>query len=46
MIVEESFLEAAYDAVAEDYGSINGYLRDGLGLDDHLIGSLRARLVG
>ena len=46
MVVDESFLQAAYDAVAEDYGSIDGYLRDGLGLDDETIGALRARLVG
>ncbi|GAA4373618.1 tyrosine-protein phosphatase [Nocardioides caricicola] len=46
MVVEESFLQAAYDAVDELYGSIDGYLRDGLGLDDETIGALRARLVG
>jgi len=45
MIVEESFLQAGYDAVAEDYGTVDGYLRDGLGLDDQTIGALRARLV-
>ncbi|WP_243060584.1 tyrosine-protein phosphatase [Nocardioides sp. SR21] len=46
MVVDESFLQAAYVAVDELYGSIDGYLRDGLGLDDQLIGAIRARLVG
>lgn len=45
MVVEERFLQAAYDAVAAEYGTIDGYLRDGLGLDDQLIAALRARLV-
>ena len=34
MVVEESYLQTAYDAVDELYGSVDGYLRDGLGLDD------------
>ena len=37
MIVEASYLQTAYDAVAELYGSIDGYLRDGLGLADQTI---------
>ena len=45
MVVEEDFLQAAYDAVDELYGSVDAYLRDGLGLDDATIGALRARLV-
>jgi protein-tyrosine phosphatase len=45
MVVEASYLEAGHAAVAELYGTVDGYLRDGLGLDDHLIGSIRARLV-
>ena len=45
MLVEPSYLQTAYDAVADDYGSIEGYLRDGLGLDDALLAELRARLV-
>ena len=46
MLVEESYLQTAYDAVDELYGSIDGYLRDGLGLDDALVTQLRDRLVG
>jgi protein-tyrosine phosphatase len=46
MIVEESYLQTAYDAVDELYGGIDGYLRDGLGLDDEVLTALRSRLVG
>lgn len=45
MIVEPGYLQAAYDAVEADYGSIDAYLRDGLGLDRTLIEALHARLV-
>ena len=30
--VETSFLAAAYDAVGSDYGGLETYFRDGLGL--------------
>lgn len=46
MVVEEEYLRAAYDAVEADYGSIDGYLRDGLGLGDDVIDALRIRLTG
>lgn len=45
MLVEESYLQTAYDAATEDYGSVHGYLRDGLGLSSDILGRLRARLV-
>ncbi|CAI9411461.1 tyrosine-protein phosphatase [Nocardioides sp. T2.26MG-1] len=45
MVVEASYLQAAYDAAAADYGSVDGYLRDGLGLGDDVLAELRARLV-
>jgi protein-tyrosine phosphatase len=45
MVVEESFLQTAYDSVTELYGSVDGYLRDGLGLSDEVIAQLRDRLV-
>ena len=45
MIVRESYLQAGYDAVAADFGSVDGYLRDGLGLADPLLANLRSRLV-
>lgn len=46
MVVDESYLRTGYDAVAELYGSVDGYLRDGLGLADQTIAELRSRLVG
>jgi protein-tyrosine phosphatase len=46
MVVEASYLQAAYDTAEADYGSIDGYLRSGLGLSDAVLGDLRARLVG
>jgi protein tyrosine/serine phosphatase len=45
MVVEPGYLRAAYDAVAADHGSIDGYLRDGLGLDDDVLERLRDSLV-
>ena len=44
MLVEEGYLQAAYDAVAADYGTVEVYLRDGLGLGDDLLRRLRERL--
>ncbi|WP_460830010.1 tyrosine-protein phosphatase [Nocardioides hungaricus] len=45
MVVEPEYLQAAYDAVEADHGSVERYLRDGLGLGDDLIAQLRERLV-
>jgi protein-tyrosine phosphatase len=45
MGVEEEYLEAAFAVIAEQHGSIDGYLRDVLGLDDALRGRLRDQLV-
>jgi protein-tyrosine phosphatase len=45
MVVQESYLRAGYDAVAADYGSVDGYLHDGLMLTDQTIGELRSRLL-
>ena len=44
MVVEPEYLHAAYDAVEADFGSVDGYLRDGLGLDDATVAALRERL--
>ena len=41
-----AYLATAYDAVAAAYGSLAGYLADGLGLDDAALARLRARLIG
>jgi protein-tyrosine phosphatase len=39
------YLDAAYDEVARAYGSLDRYLRVGLGLDDDVIVALRAHLL-
>ena len=39
------YLHAAYAAAEERYGSFDGYLRDGLGLDDAELTQLRHRLL-
>jgi protein-tyrosine phosphatase len=44
MIVEESYLKTAYDAADEVYGSMDGYLADGLGLSSDIVASVRGRL--
>jgi len=46
MIVQASYLQTAYDTVAELYGDVDGYLRDGLGLSEDVLERLRSRLVG
>ncbi len=46
LVVKEAYLQMAYDAVAADHGSVAGYLRDGLGLSDDVLGRLRERLRG
>jgi protein-tyrosine phosphatase len=40
-----SYLEAAYTEVERVYGSFEGYLRAGLGLDDQTLASLRTHLL-
>ena len=43
---DEAYLATAYAAVATSYGSLAGYLAEGLGVDDEVLARLRARLVG
>lgn len=45
MVADEAYLQQALDAVAASYGSMEGYLRDGLGLGADTLAALRARLV-
>ncbi|OKK19306.1 protein tyrosine phosphatase [Streptomyces sp. CB00455] len=40
-----SYLRAALDEVATRYGSMEKYVREGLGVPDETVGALRARLV-
>lgn len=44
MVVDEGFLREAYDAVAREYGDLDGYLREGLGLEASTVERLRGRL--
>jgi protein-tyrosine phosphatase len=41
-----SYIEAALDSAEARYGSLEGYLAEGLGLESHVIDALRARLLG
>ncbi len=45
MVADTSYLAAADDAVEAAYGDLDGYLRDGLGLDEDLLVALRSRLL-
>jgi protein-tyrosine phosphatase len=45
LVADETYLRAAYDAVSATYGSVDGYLTEGLALTDDIVGALRARLV-
>ncbi len=44
MVVRDDYLQEAHDAADAAYGSREGYLRDGLGLDDDTVDRLRARM--
>jgi protein-tyrosine phosphatase len=44
MVVREDYLHEAYAAAEAAYGSVEGYLRDGLGLTDDELERLRSRL--
>ncbi|MEV5548295.1 tyrosine-protein phosphatase [Streptomyces sp. NPDC052309] len=43
--VREDYLGAALDQMDDDYGGLDGYLREGLGLDTATLAKLRARLL-
>jgi protein-tyrosine phosphatase len=45
LVADEDYLTAGYDAAAEAYGSLDGYLTNGLELSDDTIGALRSRLL-
>jgi protein-tyrosine phosphatase len=44
--VEASFLQAGLDQVKADYGTIDNYLTEGLGLSQDTIKALKAKLLG
>jgi protein-tyrosine phosphatase len=43
--VRESYLDEFYNSVEESYGSVDGYLREGLGLTDEELDTLRDRYL-
>jgi len=43
--VEPEYLAAAFDEVEQRYGTFDVYLRQGLGLDDHVIANLKSRFL-
>ena len=43
--VELRYLNAAFDAMEKDYGSIDNYLREALGADDAFQAALRERFL-
>lgn len=45
MGVQHSFLDASYDEVNKQYGSVDAYLTDGLGLSQATIAKLKAKLT-
>ncbi len=45
MVVDESYLQTAWDAVAREFGDRTTYLSDGLGLDANTLDRLRGLLV-
>ena len=42
--VQQSFLDASYSAVADEYGTVDGYLTTGLGLSKDTLEKLRSKL--
>lgn len=46
MGVERSYLEAGFAALDAEYGTLDGYLTDGLGLSVDTVAKLRGKLVG
>ena len=45
LAVDPSYLEAGLAQIKSDYGSVDAYLRDGLGLDDGTLAVLKTKLV-
>jgi protein-tyrosine phosphatase len=43
--VEARYLDAAFAAMREDYGSVEGFLRDGLGVDEQMRERLREKFL-
>jgi len=46
LVADEHYLRVGWTAAAASYGSLDGYLTQGLGLDDEVLARLRVRLLG
>ncbi|MFE2959235.1 tyrosine-protein phosphatase [Nocardia tengchongensis] len=44
--VDRAFLDSSFDAVQANYGSMDNFLSQGLGIDDATIATLKSKLVG
>ncbi|WP_196054607.1 tyrosine-protein phosphatase [Nocardia aurantiaca] len=44
--VDRDYLDAAFDAVQQNFGSFGNFLSQGLGIDDATIAALKSKLVG
>ncbi|MEV6224553.1 tyrosine-protein phosphatase [Nocardia fluminea] len=45
LVVDRTYLEAGITQLKADYGTVDKYLRDGLGLRPHVVNALRAKLI-
>jgi protein-tyrosine phosphatase len=45
LIQQGSYIDASYDEMVEEYGSVEGYVREGLGLSEQDVGRLRDELL-
>lgn len=45
LVVDRTYLEAGITQLKTSYGTVDKYLRDGLGLDPQVISALRAKLI-
>ncbi|MEU4647845.1 tyrosine-protein phosphatase [Nocardia fluminea] len=43
--MDRTFLEAGITRLTSDYGTVDKYLRDGLGLRPQVLNALRAKLI-
>ena len=44
-ILQGSYVDAAPEQAVEDYGSMEAYIRDGLGISDEEVDRLRSQLL-
>ena len=44
-ILQGAYIDAAFEQAVEDYGSMEAYIREGLGISDEEVARLRAELL-